>query len=733
MEQDKPRSISRTIDEHRVMIVTLDAPGKPVNTLTPEVLADLAEVVLAIEHDKPTGVIFTSAKAHNFCAGADLFAVKALPVDAADRFVGDGQELFERIAQLSVPTVAAINGDALGGGYELSLACRYRVAADDASISIGLPEVKIGLIPAWGGTTRLPRLIGLTKALPILLAGKTMPPRKAKKAGLVDDVVRPEALIAAAHRWLVSAPRRHHSSMLERGAMAISAVRRRILDTAEHRVLEQTHGHYPAPRELIGVVRGTYGRSVAEGLTAERQAIGRLMQSAECRELIRLFSLRQSSKKNVVANLSAKPSEVKYAAVVGGGVMGSGIVYSLARAGMQVRLIEVDAKAASAGLSRVKKVIDDDLAAGRMNKLDARRVMDRISPAVDFTGLKLADLVIEAVVEKMDVKRDVFAKLSRLTRPQTVLASNTSSLSIGEMAAVVDDPGRVLGLHFFNPVQKMPLVEIVRTPHTNDAAMATAVALASKLGKTLVVSNDAPGFIVNRVLIPYLSEAMTVAIEGTPITTIDRAMKDWGMPMGAFELLDEIGLDIALHVLKYLSGQLGERFDVPKGLENAVANGWLGKKSGKGFFKPGAKKHESVPNTELLRVMGVPEHPAAPPLDEDTVQWRLTLPMVNEAARLLEEGVCDSAETIDLASVMGLGLAPFRGGLMKFADTVGAEELVKRMDDFTAKYGPRFTPPQLLRQWAQEHRRVEEMRPAVPLKQWQPAAFRTATPDHATA
>jgi 3-hydroxyacyl-CoA dehydrogenase/enoyl-CoA hydratase/3-hydroxybutyryl-CoA epimerase len=687
-------------DADRVMTIVLDVPGKPVNTCTPQLLADLAAALDEVGRVKPVGVIIASAKARSFNAGADLFAIRDMTDAQVAEYIGEGQALFERVARLPMPTVAAINGDCLGGGCELALACTYRVAANDPAISIGLPEVKLGLIPAWGGSTRLPRIIGLTKALPILLAGKTMPPRKALKAGLVDEVVRPEALLDAARRLVTKHAKRHSPRMLERVAARLTPARNRILAAARGQAEAKTFGNYPAAGKVLGVVEAGYAGGVDAGLAAEREAILALTKTPACRNLLRVFFLRQGAKRRAAERLTAKPREVTHAAVIGGGTMGAGIVHALIRAGVKVRLVEVSAAAMSAALGRVRKMLDDDVAMGKLDKLGARDAFYRVSPTLDWTGLGLADVVVEAVVETMEPKRDVFARLDQLCRPDAVLATNTSSLLVDEMARSTLHPNRVLGLHFFNPVNKMPLVEIVRASQSDDASLATAVALVNRLGKTPVVVKDAPGFLVNRLLIPHLAEALAMAAEGVPIATIDEAVKRWGMPMGPFELLDEIGLDIALHVLRSISHVLNEPVAVPAAVERAVAAGHLGKKTGKGFYVHAKVKRGEAPKLEVN-----PELVLAPPAVTvplvDEIQWRLILPMVNEAARVLAEGITDSADDIDLATVMGLGFAPFRGGLAKFADDTRMPEVVRRLDELMANHGPRFAPAPMLRQMSQ--------------------------------
>jgi 3-hydroxyacyl-CoA dehydrogenase/enoyl-CoA hydratase/3-hydroxybutyryl-CoA epimerase len=697
-----------TMDGDRIVTVLLDAPGKSVNSLTTAMLADLATVVTELEQYKPAGVIFASAKARTFVAGADLFEIRKMDRDQVEGFLADGQELFERIAHLPMPTAAAINGDCLGGGLELALACSTRVAASLGSISIGLPEVKLGILPGWGGTVRLPRLIGLGKALPLILAGKTLPPKKALKAGIVNEVVRPEVLLHAAKRRVKRFIAQPPLPFMHRMAATIPAIRNRIFAAAEAKTRATTRGNYPAPLRVIDVIQTGYLKGPDAGLDAERAALKELIDTDACRNLFRIFFLRQGAKRAVFDQLHDKPGEVNYAAVIGGGTMGSGIVHSLIRAGIQVRLIEVNPQAVAGALGRIRKMLDEDVAAGRLTALESRHAFNHVSPSCDWTGLGLADVVIEAVAEQMNVKRDVFSRLDGLTKPKAVLASNTSSLSISEMGKATRHPSRVIGLHFFNPVPKMPLVEVVRSAESDDRSLATAAALALRMGKSTLLVKDAPGFVVNRVLIPYLAEALRTATEGLSIQSIDRALKDWGMPMGPFELLDEIGLDIAAHVLQ----SLDDRAAIPAGVETAISRGWLGKKSGRGFYiygNGGKRGDELQVNEEMTALLaGETRTPTrAPDSDADT-QSRLVLPMVNEAARLLAEGVTDSTDAIDLASVLGLGLAPFRGGLAHFADDLGTDAIVAQLELLAAQYGPRFAPAPLLARLGAAHRPLSQ-------------------------
>ena len=660
-------AVRTSIDADNVLTILLDLPGKPVNTCSPQLLEDLSAAVESLAASKPVGVIVASAKARSFNAGADLYAIRDMDPDRARRYLATGQALFERIARLPMPTVAAINGDCLGGGMELALACTYRVAADDGSITIGLPEVKLGLIPAWRGATWLPRMIGLTRALPILLEGKTMPPRRAKECGLVDEIVPPVALRAAAKRWVTTPPKPTRAGLGRRFSAGLSPVRNRVLSAARARTVERTFGNYPAPLRLLDVVKTGYEHGFEAGLAAEREAILQLMQASATRNLLRLFFLRQGAKRRAAAQLKARPSEVNEVAVVSRGATGSAIAHALTRAGLRVRQV------------------------------------DSISPSTaDWATLATADVVIEAEAGTLGTAREIFARMEGNVRPNSVLATSSKSHRISDVATAVTDRGRVIGLHFFDPVDTTPLIEIVRGPESGDAALATGVALVNRTGKTPIVVADAPGFLVDRLLIAHLQEAFAAVADGASLLDVDDAMKRWGMINGPFGMMDEIGLDVVNQLLDR-GGQ------PPPVLRHAVTNGWLGRKSGKGFYVDGRNKGDGAQalplNSELARLIAreVDSQTASRAVAQEDLQWRLILPMVNEAARALSEGVTDSADDIDLAAVLGLGFPPFRGGLAKFVDDTGVDLIVRRLDQMVARHGPRFATAELLRTIARDH------------------------------
>jgi 3-hydroxyacyl-CoA dehydrogenase/enoyl-CoA hydratase/3-hydroxybutyryl-CoA epimerase len=468
----------------------------------------------------------------------------------------------------------------------------------------------------------------------------------------------------------------------------VGVVRHKVLDSARAQTRKRTGGHYPAADKIIDAVGEGLAHGPAGGFEAERKGLLELMQTDACRNLMRIFFLRQGAKRAAASQVSGSARTVDYAAVVGGGTMGAGIVHGLIGAGIKVRLIEVNDQAVSAALRRIRTSLDQDVRDGRLSALDARHAFNRVSPTTQWDGLGLCDVAIEAVVENMQAKRDIFARLDKLAGAHAVLASNTSSLSIAEIAAATTRPGRVIGLHFFNPVAKMPLVEIVRTEQSDGESLATGIALAARLGKTPVLVHDAPGFLVNRVLIPYLAEATLLAKEGIGISDVDAAMKNFGWPMGPFELLDEIGLDVGAEVLKSVAARVPEYEKIPQWMSRVLERGWLGKKSGKGFYLHGKSKHDLIVNPGLAELVDQ----SAARMDESQIQQRLMLPMLNESTRVLNEQIVSNTDAIDLATVMGLGFPPFRGGLAEYAKSIRPDELDRRLREAAGRWGNRFAP-----------------------------------------
>ncbi len=683
--------------------LVMDHPARKLNVLDADAVASLEAALLDLESSPPQGVLVRSAKPGSFIAGADVEAIGALTnADQVHALVRRGQSAYARLAALPCPTVAAIDGVCLGGGTELALACDSRVAAEEARTQIGLPEVNLGILPAWGGTTRLHRLIGLPAALDMILTGRSLDARRAEKAGLIARAVPAAWLVERAEARLSELASRPKAKRRDRFKprdfmawfMSHTAFGRSLVFRgARKSVLARTGGKYPAPLAVLSVLELTAGRSVEVGLAAEADAAAPLVVGGVCKNLVRIFRLSESAKRaNVIADPAVKPGAVNHMALIGAGVMGAGIAELASRNGIDVRMRELKAEALQKALQAVRTVIDERWRRRKESRREKDAQMARVLPTLDLTGMGHADFAIEVVVEDLDVKRRVFAELEVRVPPGALLASNTSSLSINALAQGLLHPERFVGFHFFNPVHKMPLVEVIRGEKTSDAALVTAVGLARKLGKTPVVVKDSPGFVVNRVLMPYLREALHLLEEGYTVPDIDEAMRRFGMPMGPFEVVDEVGLDVAYKVAGVLSKAFPERMQPSPALEKMIAAGKLGKKSGTGFYRH--KGRSRKPDRSVRGLLGL--HQARHPKTIDSLAERMVLAMINESARCVEEGIVAGPEQVDLAMVFGAGFPPYRGGVLRHADAYGLQMVVDRLRSLRAEKGPRFEPCALL-------------------------------------
>jgi len=692
-------NITRHIDDLHVCTLTFDRAGSSANVFDRATLEELDAHLAHLEQLAVLrGVILASAKDKIFIAGADLHEfVRSPDPEVLGAIVDLGHRVFTRLQNLHAPSVAAIHGACLGGGCELALACDWRVASTGKPTKIGLPETQLGILPAWGGSVRLPALIGLPAALGMILPGRQLVGTQAKKLGLVDELAHPEYLLAAARTLLARGkrpPAPFRPAHLPLAKQLIAAKARRD-------VLAKTHGHYPAPLKTIEVCTAALGRPLAEGLALEKAAFLDLIRSPECRNLLSVFFLQERAKK-LPAPAGAAALPVRRVAVVGAGVMGAGIAQWTSARGLPVVLRDVSPEALARGLRSIEGVYREAAARRVFTVAEATAGMDRVTPAHTPVPLTSVDLVIEAAVEKLDAKQAIFRDLEARVRPDTVLATNTSALSIDSIAQNLAHPGRVIGIHFFNPVHRMQLVELVRGPRTSDATLATALQFAKTLGKLPVVVNDSPGFLVNRILMPYLVEAVRLFREGHSPLVIDRLMLDFGMPMGPLRLADEVGLDVAHHVATDLAHRLPYSAPLDDTLTQMIAKGWLGKKSGRGFYVHTADKHHHAkPNPELAFLQTARTAPAVSP---DAMRDRLVLIMVNEAARCLAERVVAAPEDVDFGMILGTGWAPFRGGPLRYADSRETTEVFIRLEALARDVAPHFTPCEHLAELARNDR-----------------------------
>jgi 3-hydroxyacyl-CoA dehydrogenase/enoyl-CoA hydratase/3-hydroxybutyryl-CoA epimerase len=714
-----PRNLRRMVRDDGICVLTLDRPGSSANIFDRRTLAELdAELDLIAGMPGLQGLILTSAKRSIFVAGADLtmLGADAAPDDVRE-LIDLGQAVMNRLAALPIPTAAAIHGAAVGGGCELCLACDYRVASPDRATRIGLPETQLGILPAWGGSTRLPRLVGLPRALEIILAGKTLAAKPARKCGLVDELAPAEYLVEAAARMVrggkVRLPR--HPLLNHRLVAGAIAARTRS------RLLKKTRGHYPAVLKALEVVTKGLSRSLPQSLALEREAMVELARTDACHNLVRVFFLQERAKKLVVtgAGPSAAPNGKKRAfaepngtlrqpsvpcptpplaiartAVIGSGVMGAGIAQWLSARQLPVILRDLNTDQVARGMAAITRIYQDGARRHAFTPLEMRQGLDRIFPAPTEVPLRHVDLVIEAAVEKLELKRAIFQRLDESAGDNTLLATNTSALPISELAAGTRRPDRVLGLHFFNPVHRMQLVEIVAARQTSPETLQRALRFVQQIGKLPVIVKDSPGFLVNRILMPYLVEAGNLFEAGASVRDLDEAMLDFGMPMGPMCLLDEVGIDVALHVANTLAAHYRDRMVVPGVLNRMVQTGLLGRKSGRGFYLH-AKGKSPVPNPEVATKLPT-QHSTLKTLPS-ALQRRMVLLMINEAARCLEEQIVAEPADVDFAMIMGTGFAPFRGGPLRYADNLGAAALVDAMDSLVKEGALHFAPCRLLR------------------------------------
>jgi len=695
---DRLRTIHRTLRDDGICVLTFDRPGSAANIFDRATLEELQQhldfITMPAAHIK--GVVFVSAKRSIFIAGLDLKSVgeKTSPSEMRE-LIGLGQGLIDRVATLPVPTVAAIHGAAIGGGFEISLACDYRLASPDRVTKIGLPETKLGLLPAWGGATRLPRLIGLPHALNFILAGKTVAAQPALKLGLVDGLIPAGRLVEAAVKKIGQGKPERPSHWFVNHPLVVAAMVMRL----RNRLMQQTRGHYPAVLKAFEVMTRGIRLSISDSLALERDAILELVQTEACRNLIRMFFLQEHAKKFSVISRESKP--VERVAVIGAGVMGAGIAQWLGARQLPVILRDVNAEQVAKGMAGIAKIYRDGVKRHVFTPREARDGMDKIFPAPDEVPLRHVDMVIEAAVENLELKKKIFQRLDELAGEETILATNTSALPVSDLTATTRHPERVLGLHFFNPVHRMQLVEIIAARHTSPDVLQRAVKFAQSIGKLPVVVKDSPGFLVNRILMPYLVEAGNLFESGAGIAALDGAMLDFGMPMGPMRLMDEVGLDVALHVTETLAAKFSDRMSIPDCLRKMTAEGLLGRKNGRGFYLHGKSKEPAL----NPRATAFTRNELARLLPHEALQERMVFLMVNEAARCLEEQIVTGPADIDFAMIMGTGFAPFRGGPLRYADALGAPKLVGAMEHLVDDGAAHFEPCALLRTMARDGRK----------------------------
>ena len=703
--------------------LVFDLPGEKVNKFNAQVMGEFETLLSRLEGLAQKGqigiLVLHSGKKGNFIAGADIQLIRASKTEKeAEQLSETGQKLLNRWEDLPFPTVVAINGNCLGGGCELSLASTAIVMSNHPSARIGLPETMLGIIPGMGGCVRMPTKIGIASALEMILAGKTVTGEKAYKMGLADGLIPKESFDDTVGIWV----KQNFTKLKNReriakepklggmGGMTGNVLestpfgKSMIFSKAKEGVISKTRGKYPAPLEAIKVIQDIStgygkrfrGRQRDEAMKREAQGFGKMAATEISKNLIRLFFLTESLKKanGLPDGKQIEVESVSRAAVLGAGVMGGGIAQLFADKQVSTRMKDINLPALTTGMQSAAKIFKKKVQRRSLTEREMIQKMNLISPTLEYSGMKQTQMVVEAVIEKMDIKKSVLKDLENHISDACVVASNTSSLSISEMQSVLRVPERFVGMHFFNPVHKMPLVEVIRGAKSSDHAVAMTFQFSKQIGKTPIVVKDAPGFLVNRLLLPYLNEAMHILSDGASIEEIDNALLDFGMPMGPVELIDEVGVDVGEKVVHILHDAFGVRMN-PSAIDGKLVNAKrLGKKNGKGFYDYTIEKGKKKIDPVVYDLLGVKPRASSMPVTE--IVNRCILPVINEAARCLEESVVETASDVDLGMIMGTGFPPFRGGLLRYADSIGLAQIVEQLRDLESRIGERFAPAEVL-------------------------------------
>lgn len=709
-------ALNLEIDKNGVANLIFDLPSEKVNKLSAPVLGELEKAINVIDGNKAIRILCITSKKDGFIAGADINEIKAI-TDEKDAYekVSRGQNILDKIAKLKIPTIAVIKGACLGGGLELALACDYRVVIAHEKTSLGLPEVNLGIIPGFGGTQRLPKLLGLQESLKIILSGKAVDAKKAFKIGLADAIIREEFLDNSLsefvseilknnerNKFLVKRKKANSSRNLFENLFFGKYL---IYYLTQKDLYNKTKGFYIAPFYALEVVKKTYGSTTSKGLKVELSAFCELVVGDISKNLIEIFFTNEALKKDSgIENSEIKAQKIENSAVIGAGIMGGGIAWAFSNSDINVRIKDVANEGIAIGYKQVAKIFSQLVKIRKLTKSEVAMKTSRITSSTDYRGFKSVDFVVEAVPENMAIKKNILAELETKISDKTIIASNTSSLSITEMSHALQVPERFVGMHFFNPVNRMPLVEIIKGEKTSDEAIATAVALSKKLKKTPIVVKDVAGFLVNRILLPFMNEASYLLQDGANITTIDDEIEKFGMPMGPFVLVDVVGIDVGVKVANSLYESYGERMKVSAILDEVYNNHkeLLGKKTNKGFYNYPSK----TVNNDIYKILNaVRESKNIKTINISSADIinRSILTMVNEASKCLEENVVKDAKYLDMAMIMGAGFPAFRGGVLRYADQVGIKNIVEKLQDLQDRFGERFEVSDLLLHMAQNN------------------------------
>ncbi|WP_223668502.1 fatty acid oxidation complex subunit alpha FadJ [Kangiella shandongensis] len=690
-----------------IAVISIDLPGESQNVLKMEFIEELQPVIEQIKTDSSIkGLIIKSGKEGSFIAGADITMFgKVDTAEDAEQLSSSGHRFFNALEQLNKPVVAAIHGACLGGGLELALACSGRVITDSPKTKLGLPEVQLGVLPGGGGTQRLPRLVGIAPSLDMMLTGKQLFPKQARKLGLVDEVVPQANLMKAARKCVNDLRKGKEKKTPVSSYFSVKGIQKLLLETnplgrniifdqARKTVQKKTKGNYPAPKKIIECVEKGMAQGMTAGLAIEARNFGQLVVSREAKALISVFFATTDLKKDNGIDSDAEAIAINKVGVLGGGLMGSGIAYvSVDKAKKQVRIKDVRTEGVNGALNYSWTLIAKKMKKRIISPSTARHTMSYLTGTTDYSGFKHVDMVIEAVFEDIKLKHQMVEEVEQNCSEKTIFATNTSSIPITTIAEAAKRPEQVVGLHYFSPVEKMPLVEIIATDKTADWVITTCVELAKTQGKTPIVVNDGAGFYVNRILAPYINEAGILLSEGVAIEKLDKAMVKAGFPVGPITLLDEVGIDVATKVAPILQDAFGERMATPKAFEKLKEDDRKGKKNKRGFYQYDGKSKGKEVDESVYSVLGVSPDKH---VDAKEISERGLLLMANEAARCLDEGIIRSARDGDIGAIFGIGFPPFHGGPLRYMDSLGIETVVERLQYYQKQHGDRFAPAEIL-------------------------------------
>ena len=682
-----------------VAVVTMDDPSQAQNVLNNDVALEFDQVFEKIKNDQSlNALIFTSSKNNCFVAGADISMLQTITtIEQGKEASKLLQDLTQAIADLPIVTIAAINGSCLGGGLELALAFDYRIATDHKSTRIGVPEVQLGLLPGGGGTQRIPRLIDLPSALDLMLTGRQLNASRAKKMGLVDAVVAPEILLTVANKYVKKGkPTRNKS--LKSKLINSALVRKIIISQARKKTLKATKGHYPAPLKILDTVEQGLRSSLAAGLKFESQNFAELLMTSVSKQCVNIFFATTELKKDSGVDSDVTARDIHKVGVLGAGLMGAGISsVTIEKAKLPVRIKDINSEGLARGFAYVGKILDKKLSRRRLKLNQRDQIMSRLTGSIDYSGFANADVVIEAVFENLDLKQKMIEDIESLpSNNEIIFATNTSAIPISDIASKAKHPERIVGMHYFSPVEKMPLLEVITSEKTADWVTTTAVELGKQQGKTVIVVNDGPGFYTTRILVPYSMEAVRLVLEGVSIEDVDNALEKFGFPVGPIKLMDEVGIDVGAHIVDNLHEVFGERVPLIQNIDRVIADERKGRKNKRGFYDySDASKGKQV-DESIYSTIGAAT-PGSKSLTAEQIAERVVLTMLNEAAFCLGESVLRNARDGDIGAIFGLGFPPFLGGPFRYMETLGVPTVVEKLKALQELHGERFTPaPKLL-------------------------------------